>query len=194
MKTKPKHIGNVILAYDRPKDQRGARLFLVKKERRNKKDIRRKRKRVGIGKRVPPGGAYKPSDPSQRHAAQRELWEETGNSWWIPIGSLHKVAELEGYEPRPDSPQSWRRARLKWVVHIYETVIPDHLHGSFRLSKGIVEAGWHPARRLPWREMINGDRFWLPRLVKGQKLRIKVLFDYDFERVVSRLIIRASFR
>lgn len=186
--------GNIILAFDRDKNDAEARLYLVKKAPKDKKDDQRKRKRVGIGKWVPAGGGRKSSDNSAKAGARRELFEESGDRWKIPMGDFHKVGLLEGYDTEESLPQSWENARLKWVVPIYETVIPEWLRDDHRPSKGIVKTGWFSIRSLPWDEMIDGDRSWMPRLIKGECLHIKVLFDYRFEKVVRRKIVARDFQ
>lgn len=179
------HVGNLILAFDRSKSNSRTRLFLVQKEPKNKDDDQRKRKRVGIGRWVPPGGGREDFDHSQKHAAKRELWEESGEKWKIPVGDLRRVGLLQGYDADKRFPRIWNRARLKWIVHIYETVIPKDICNRFGLSKGIVNAGWFPITALPWDKMMRSDKYWLPLLISGQQLLVKVLFDYDTGRAID---------
>ncbi len=179
------HVGNVILTFDRPLTDPGVCMFLILKEKKNKSDRRRKRKRVGAGKWSLPGGATEVFDRSQKHAAQRELYEESGDVWRMPLGDLRKVGLLKGMQCAKRNSVSWEDAQLKWIVHVYMTVIPQDLKDLHRLSKGIVDRRWFPLHSLPYDNMLTPDRTWMPPLFKGEQHLIEVLFDYQFEKMIE---------
>jgi ADP-ribose pyrophosphatase YjhB (NUDIX family) len=175
MKTKPKHIGNVTLVLD----QNGAskRLLLVLKPPKSKADDKRKRKRVGAGLWVPPGGGTEALDKSQKHAAQRELREETDLQY--PLRSFRKVGVLKGYNGSADE--------LIWLVHLY-LVIKNSDKQHPVVGDGVRKLKWFPISRLPFKHMLTGDRDWIPRIIKGDKLMIQIVFNKDESDIKSKLI------
>ena len=103
------HVANVTLILDGQIDDRNRKLLLGLKRPKNQADEKRKRKKVGSGLFVPPGGGVKPSDKSQRHGAQREVFEETG--FRFPLKDFKKVGTLRGYMDSYQKPL--------WLVHLY---------------------------------------------------------------------------
>ncbi|MBP6858229.1 MAG: NUDIX domain-containing protein [Candidatus Pacebacteria bacterium] len=194
-KQKPLHDGSITFAFDSAERTQETRIFLIKNAPRNVKDRSRRRKRVGINKWMPPGGGRNPSDWSQKHGAQRELYEESGRRWKIPLGNLRRVGVLECYKTAKGSPRSFERATLKWVVHLYETVIPEWLYTSkpARPSKGISKVQWFPIYLLPWHEMLDDVELWIPRMINGEQLRVRILRHYRTGRLMSHEIIPEQF-
>ncbi|MEK7641779.1 MAG: NUDIX domain-containing protein [Patescibacteria group bacterium] len=194
MKTqKPQHVGNITLAYDAHSWSPDRHLFLVKKAPKGEEDRDRVRKRVGIGKRCLTGGGRDPGDRSHKQGAQRELFEESGNAWKIPLGNLYRVGVIESYRTVRGFPRSFEHATLKWVVHLYETIIPEHLLDKHGLSEGIVETGWFSVHDLPWSEMMDDSKLWIPRMIDGEQLRIRILRHYKHEKLMEHQIITEQF-
>lgn len=173
----PRHTGNVTIVLREPIGRNPAQILLGLKPPKNKADDGRKRKRVGAGKWVPPGGGTESGDKSQKHAAQRELLEETGLSF--PLSAFRKVGALRGYNGSAN--------HLLWLVHIY-TVTTGRLKQKPIPGPGLVKLRWFMASRLPFEKMLTGDRDWIPRIIQGQKLAIKIVFSKDESDVTAKTI------
>lgn len=163
---KQKHVGNLVIVLDRPPGKNYLRILLGKKKPRQKEDGTRKRKRIGIGCWVPPGGGTEEIDKSQKHSAQRELGQEFGIR--LPLRHFRKVAILRGYVRPEKTP--------RWFVHTYLVVIGKNTKISIS-KKEYSLVWWHPIWRLPFNKMLPGDRAWIPRLVRGEKLSITSMSD-----------------
>jgi len=154
-------VGNVTLVTGNTIGSKKDFLLLGLKRPKEKSDEKRKRKIVGSNCWVPPGGATESFDKSQKHSAQRELLQETGLS--VPLKSFEKVGILKGYFDN----------KLRWVVHLYRVVTS----GTYPLQyprKEYVDMQWFPVFRLPFDKMIPGDKSWIPRILKGEKLSISI--------------------
>ena len=168
------HIGNVAVILNSPVGKPENSLLLGLKRPKNKSDNKRKRRRIGIGRWVLPGGVTKCSDKSQKHAVQREVCEETG--LLFPLQSFRKAGVLRGYINSPDTPQ--------WLVHIYlvidltgRTITPN--------KKEYTAMKWFPLSKLPFDKMLQGDREWLPRIARGEKLSIKIRANENADKAFS---------
>lgn len=168
------HIGNVTIVLDRPHGQNNPLILMGHKRPKEKKDEKRKRKRIGADRWVPPGGATENDDTSQKHAAQRELRQETGLDF--PLKSFRKVGVLRGYINSTDIPT--------WLVHIYmvdasvkeQVCVPNEEY---------VEMRWFPLSKLPFEKMLQGDRNWLPKIARGQKLSIRIVANENADKAFS---------
>jgi 8-oxo-dGTP pyrophosphatase MutT (NUDIX family) len=170
------HIGNITLILDGPVGGQNTCILLGTKRPKQKADERRKRKKVGSGYMVPPGGATKPSDKSQKHAAQREVREETGLTF--PLAAFKKVAILRGY---------FDEGAPTWLVHIYmvsDIMVPQPV----KPNEEFQNMGWYLIYDPPFGSMMSGDLLWLPQLLKGQKLSIRLRFAGDTDKVVSHTL------
>ncbi len=190
MKTKPHYTGNIILAFDRnPIDQR-ARLFLGLKPPETEEEKQRIRRKIGCGKWVPLGGGFEPGDRSQKAAAKRELFEESGEAWKIPLADFKRVGIIDGYLTRGRG-LSWDKAEFSWRGHIYQVIIPEHLHDTYRIQPeqgkkpDYIRLAWRSAKRPPLRQMISSDKLWLPRLIKGEQLHIEVMYVHQVGGVIA---------
>jgi 8-oxo-dGTP diphosphatase len=172
MKTQT-HIGNVILVVKKQDGSKTPLLLLGKKRPKKKADAKRKRKKVGSGKQVPPGGGREPIDKSQKHGAQRELSQESGLSF--PLRAFKKMGTLRGYIVPSKTPI--------WLVHLY-SVDAGHLEQKLVPNEEFSEMGWFPVNKLPFKEMLTGDRTWMPRMLKGEKLSIRIGFDRTTDRML----------
>ena len=162
MKTKT-HIGNVTIVLNKRSESAVICTALVLKAPKSKADSKRKRKRVGYGLWVPPGGATEAFDKSQKHAAQRELWEETGIS--LPLKTFCKVGVLKGFIGSTVKPL--------WIVHLY---LAKTFGPAMKLipGPGLLKAEWFLVSKLPFDRMLTGDKDWIPRIIKGEKLLVQV--------------------
>lgn len=179
---KAKNIGNIILVVRDPGNWLNTKLLLGLKKPKDKADAKRKRKRVGIDKWTPPGGGTEEFDKNQKHAAQRELREET--SLRFPLWAFKKVGTLEGFIN--DEPE--------WLVHLYLI----NTHGNCPrpvAGQGYDKIGWFKMTRLPFSRMLEGDRHWIPPIIQGNRARIKLFFigdinDNKFDRCEVELYSR----
>lgn len=126
---------------------------------------------------VPPGGGTEFSDKSQKHAAQRELREETGLR--LPLKAFRKAGALKGHNGSADE--------LLWLVHIY-LVADDCDERRLVLGHDLTELRWFPVSRLPFKRMLTGDRDWIPKIINGEKLMIDIVFDENESDVKSKSI------
>jgi 8-oxo-dGTP diphosphatase len=149
-------------------------ILLGRKKPKGKDDDHRKRKRIGIGRWVPPGGATELDDKSQKHSAQRELQQETGLSY--PLRKFKKVGVLRGYV---DSGKTFN-----WLVNIY-LVNSDRPQRALKPNEEYVKMHWFHLSKLPFNGMLRGDREWLPRIVRGEKLSIRIVRYGSIDRPTS---------
>jgi 8-oxo-dGTP diphosphatase len=118
----------------------------------------RKKRGHGAGKINGPGGKIEPGETAQ-HSALRETLEETG----IRVVQASLVAEFRFLEL--SGPQWYGYVFLaeKWQGKPVETEEADPF--------------WCPVDELPFEEMWEDDRYWLPKVLAGEELRGDFLFD-----------------
>ena len=167
MKTKT-HIGNVVIILDKPIGHPRLRVLMGHKRPRDERDKKRSRQRIGIGRWVPPGGGTEPNDKSQKHAAQREVWQETGLHF--PLRSFRKAGVLKGYAASIAKPL--------WLVHIYTVHAPPD-NQAFAPNDEYTEMKWFSLSGLPFEQMLPGDRQWIPKVARGQMLMIKITGSHN---------------
>jgi ADP-ribose pyrophosphatase YjhB (NUDIX family) len=183
MQTKP-HIGNLVLVTA----NLGSEILLLHKLPENDADRLRTRKRVGIDCWGPPGGGNEAIDLTEVHAARRETMQETGLEF--PIEAFRKIGMLEGFV-QADTPTP----ELAWIVHIYAVRAWPGMQTRVRIDPGEHDGfGWFTIGDIPWGKMIEADREWLPELLKGKPLSIRVGFEGETEKVLWCHMDQADFR
>jgi len=144
--------------------------FLIKN---NEILLSRKLLRLGAGKYNGYGGGIE-SNETERHAAIRELKEESG---FVALESdLEKRAVIDFYFPH--EPHNNQR------VHIY---FLRRWTGKFVSDKEMGEPELFSLKNIPYDQMWASDREWLPYLIDGKK--IKAEFVWTKERKVDKRII-----
>jgi 8-oxo-dGTP diphosphatase len=118
----------------------------------------RKKLGLGSGKINGPGGRLNPGETPEE-AAIRETREEVG----LLVSDLSRVAELsfiflDGYS-------------LHCTVFLAQS-----FSGTLRESPEAAPF-WCPVEKIPYHKMWEDDRFWLPRVLQGEKIRGCFLFD-----------------
>jgi len=101
-------------------------------------------------------------------AAIREIREEVG----IEPLELRYAGVLEFYSEggAPD-----------WIVHVYTC---SEAEGIPRPSEE-AEPYWFPIKDLPFDEMWEDDRLWLPEVLKGRKVRGRFRFNKDYSKLLE---------
>lgn len=124
--------------------------------RNNRKEVllgKRKSKTYATDKWNGFGGKQEEGETLEETAV-RELYEESGIK--MPISELEKVAELKYEEPDKD-----------WFVCVY--LINDY-DGVNPVETEEMIPKWFNIEKLPFDEMWENDRLWLPRVLNGEKL------------------------
>lgn len=130
--------------------------------------LQHKARGMGEGKWNGPGGKNDDGE-SDIESVKREIYEETNLMIEDPV----LVATLEYiYENKPD----WNM-----LTHVYQA---HKYHGDIDASdEGALK--WFAMTELPYEEMWDDDRYWLPRTLLGEKLRMRFVFDEETKKVLS---------
>ncbi|MCP2030956.1 8-oxo-dGTP diphosphatase [Okibacterium sp. HSC-33S16] len=134
----------------------------------------RKKKGLGLGKLVGPGGKLEPGESPQQ-AVVREVLEESGlrvrKSDLILLGRIR----YEFPQRKAWSQVSWVFATRAWEGSIIES---DEL---------LLE--WVPVAGIPFAEMWDDAKFWLPNVLKdvgtGPLIERRFVFGPDLDTVVD---------
>lgn len=142
---------------------RNGNLLLIKKSR-----------GFGQGYWNAPGGKLLPSETASE-AARREVYGETG----MLVESLELAAEIEFYTEKNKVPE--------WFVYVFRST---SFSGSIREGdEGKVK--WFSTDRIPYEEMWEDDRHWLPRLLEGRRFKGRFYFTENFGKLVRFELSRA---
>lgn len=129
-----------------------------------------KLKRIGVGTRVGFGGRVKEGETLEE-AAIRELQEECGLI--ISVDQLQPVGWLIVHNPHYEAKLGVLRIRVftisEWegVPRPSDEMVPD----------------WFALDRLPWDKMRESERYWLPPVLAGCRVKAKILYDEDEQLV-----------
>jgi 8-oxo-dGTP diphosphatase len=130
--------------------------------------LARKRRGFGRGKIVGIGGRAEPGE-TIRQTAVREMIEETSVTPLRP----RAVADLDF-----TLPDSARYPRLRVVVFTAEA-----WEGEPQPSDEVIPA-WYPVGAIPYGEMWDDARLWLPRVLAGERFSARFVLD-EGERVTE---------
>ncbi len=130
-------------------------LFLVKKSSEEVKEIclAMKKRGFGVGRWNGAGGKVNKEEEVE-DATKRETKEEIG----VDVEELEKVAKLSFYFPHKEE---WNQ-----VVHVY---FAERWSGDIKESEEMKPA-WFSAEELPFDKMWPDDVFWVPEVLKGNKV------------------------
>ncbi len=137
-------------------------VFLIKKSDLETQEIclAMKKRGFGMNKWNGVGGKVEPGE-SIEQAAIRETEEEIS----VTIKDIVKVAELTFYfSDNPD----WNQ-----IVHVYFT---ENWEGE-PVESEEMKPQWHTIDSIPYENMWPDDKFWLPELIKGHKLKASFTLD-----------------
>ena len=146
--------------------------LLVKDNQREKELLLAMKKRgFGAGKWNGVGGKLdsEKGDADIIETAIRELKEEIG----VKVEDLEKVAILSFYFP---SKKEWNQD-----VHVF---LVRNWKGEPRESEEMFPK-WFKMSEIPFNEMWDDDKFWLPKILEGKKLKAKFTFGPG-EKIISQ--------
>ena len=156
----------------------GTVIFVIK----NGKILLAKKTRVlGIGKWNGYGGAFDSAvDKTQEDCAIREF-EEESNGAKIKKDFLEKVAIITFNNGD----------KLEFTVHFY---IANNIIGKPTSSLEMSDPTWFPLDSLPdWNDFMESDRFWMPRILNGEKVKGEVWNDDNFKLIAHAVNKTESF-
>jgi 8-oxo-dGTP diphosphatase len=117
---------------------------------------------VGEGKWKGPSGKLLPGE-SPSEGAAREAFEESG----LRVSLLVRYGVIRCRFRDREKPD--------WIVHVFST---DSFEGDMKPSpEGVLQ--WFPLEEIPYGEMWEDNRHWLPLVLEGK--RFKGTFCYDEE-------------
>ena len=129
-----------------------------------------KKKGLGLGKMVGPGGKLEPGE-SPVQAAVREVREESGLQ--VREQDLRALGRIR-YE-FPDRPE-W--SQVSWVFATHEW------HGDIVESDELL-LHWHQVESIPFDRMWDDARYWLPEALDGTYCERRFVFGPDLSTVVG---------
>ena len=125
----------------------------------------RKKRGLGAGKINGPGGKIEPSETAL-HCATREVQEEIGvtPSELEERGQLH-FQFTDGYS-------------------LHCTVFLAHQFTGEPIETAEATPLWFDFARIPYHEMWEDDRLWLPQMLAGEKF--VAWFDFDGDKMLTQ--------
>lgn len=124
---------------------------------------------LGEGKWSAVGGKIKARE-SVEECTKREVLEETG----LKVDNLKEVGTLTFYSGRESA----------WKVYVF---IANSFKGNLKSSReGTLK--WIKVHEIPYDNMWEDYRFWLPLLLKNKKFEGNFHFDERFEKLLNHTI------
>ena len=124
-----------------------------------------KKRGFGVGKYNGVGGKVELGETIE-DAARREIFEEIG----VQAGELEKAAVIRFYFPLVPSDKHWNQE-----VHVY---FVNNWEGEPRESEEMAPQ-WFNSQEVPFDKMWSDDKYWLPRVLKGEKVSAEFSFGED---------------
>lgn len=114
-----------------------------------------------------PGGKMKPSETPEE-GVEREVKEETG----LAVKQLNYHGKLNFYLSDLKTPA--------WIVHVFSS---HDFSGELKSSDREGTLEWISQENMPYSQMWEDDKYWLPLLFDGKKFEGKFYFEEDFKRL-----------
>ncbi len=111
-------------------------------------------------------------DENPTNCVRREVKEEIG----VNLGDINKVAEITFLFPFADKEKNWDQ-----VVHVYSS---DDWTGEPTEGEEMAPR-WFSKGSLPYDQMWDDDKIWLPIALEGKKLKAEFSFDKN-EKVIDQ--------
>ena len=139
--------------------------FLIRENNKEKELLlAMKKKGFGRGKWNGIGGKFDPKkDKNIIETAKRELREEVG----VTTKEIREMAILNFFYPYLSDPEE-----KEWQVHVF---FAKKWEGAPKESEE-VKPKWFKINEIPFNQMWPDDRFWLPKVLKGEKLKAGFIF------------------
>lgn len=134
-----------------------------------------KKRGFGKGKINGFGGGLEDGETVEE-AALRELEEEV--SLKTNVNDLKKVAELEFYFPACPE-KEWDQIVHVFFVNSWEGEPKESEEMNYKLFN---------INELPYHEMWDGDKYWLPLILLGKKIKGKLVFEEDNQTIKNKII------
>jgi len=128
-----------------------------------------KKRGFGVGKWNGVGGKPDKGDKNILETAIRETEEEIG----VKTNNLEKVAVLTFYFPNK---KEWDQD-----VHVY---LAKDWNGEPTESEEMLPK-WFKVNNLPFNDMWDDDKIWLPKILEGKKLKAEFTFDQEGKKIAS---------
>lgn len=114
------------------------------------------------------GGKIKQNETPEE-TVKREVFEETG----LKIMNIQSHGTLNFY--------FGDRKELDWIVHVFST---KSFEGKPRPSEeGVLR--WFAFKEIPYDEMWQDDRHWLPLLLRGNRFEGNFYFDQEGKELLD---------
>ncbi|MBU4284950.1 8-oxo-dGTP diphosphatase [Patescibacteria group bacterium] len=107
-------------------------------------------------------------------SAIREAEEEIG----VKIKNPEKAAIIDFYFPEQPKEKNWDQQVHLFLVKEWEG---EPIESEEMLPK------WFEIGKIPFDEMWDDDRYWLPHILEGKKLKAKFSFDKE-DRTIEKII------
>lgn len=125
-----------------------------------------KKRGFGVGMWNGFGGKLERGE-SIEEATEREVFEEAE----IFVFDLEKVGVVQETSPAWDEPLE---------IHIFTS---KEILGSPQETEE-MKPKWFSLQNLPYKEMWDGDKLWIPRILLGQRFQLSIVLDLN-NKVVS---------
>lgn len=133
-------------------------VYVIDKD--NRVLLQKKAKGFGAGNWNGPGGKLKPGE-LPIDSARRELEEETS----LKAIELEQVAELELIFSADENSNNYGYV---FICRSFEGEPIDTGEGELR---------WFSVDEIPYDKMWDDDRYWVPLVLRGEKLHMRFVFD-----------------
>jgi 8-oxo-dGTP pyrophosphatase MutT (NUDIX family) len=134
-----------------------------------------KKRGFGAGKWNGVGGKPLPGERIEE-TALREMHEEIG----VVGRALEQVATLNFYFPHLPAERDWNQQAVVYLVRAWE--------GKPSESEEMAPR-WFDVAGLPLDGMWADDRYWLPRVLRGERLTADFLYDATNEGIEAHYIL-----